>query len=273
MGTHVPVSNMNGRHSRRRLLTGIAAGAGATVIGGLGLTRSPVARAADTFTITDTSVTLADGDASFVEVATDHQVTWRGFDVAVAAVAYVDYIKRLDDNGNVVNSHQLHDGIAKNGPTLLANFSTKGGSTGWGGDDEYASEDPDSYVEATGPTLAGFTHAGIDWYALVDPDHPPSDSPLSIEDPGDLDAFNISEVETDGGSKTATLRWVKEVHFFTKEDNGEPSVTTEDGTTVYPMGVDDGTRKKVASDADFDVTINNEGSSTDSSGDGTGSSG
>lgn len=263
------------RPNRRSVLKGVGAVAGAGVVSGIGLVDSVLAldEVNDDFTITDASVTLADGDASFVEVATDHQVTWRGFDVAVAAVAYVDYIKRLDDNGDVVNSHQLHDGIAKNGPTLLANFSTKGGSTGWGGDDEYASEDPDSYVEATGPTLAGFTHAGIDWYALVDPDHPPSDSPLSIEDPGDLDAFNISEVETDGGSKTATLRWVKEVHFFTKEDNGEPSVTTEDGTTVYPMGVDDGTRKKAASDAEFDVTITNESSSTSASGDGTGSTG
>lgn len=242
---------------RRDLLKGT--GALATLaVGGTGLAAlsgGAGAATTDNFTIDDaTPVTTTDGTVEYVQVTTDHHVVWTGFDVPVAAVAWTDTLVKPSDNTSVV----VYDNTSS--PVRLADFSSKdSGSDGWGGAGEYASEDPSSYVQATGPTKEGFIHANIDWRVLTDGDS--EGEALSVETPGRLDDFGIEE-PTDAETRVTTLEYQKKLTLY-----------KDDGGSLVQMGEVDGTYGTVDAVATFDVEVTNKEKTTDSSGDGTSSTG
>lgn len=243
---------------RRTLLKGGAGALATATIGGTALTAltgGAGAATSDNFAISDTSVTTTDGTIEFVDVSATHKVVWTGFDVPVAAVAWKDTLVKPADG----TSHVLHDGTGS--PVRIADFSTQGsGSDGWGGSGEYASENPDSYTAATGPTKEGFVHADIAWTVLGDGDG--THAAQSIESPASLDAFGI-EQPTDGETKTTTLEYRKELHFYREDGSGGlVEMGSEDGTIAVAEGV-----------ATFDVSVTNEASSSSTSGDGSSTAG
>lgn len=242
---------------RRDVIKSAAGALAVTTAGGAGLfALSGGAAAADDFTISDASpVTTTDGVVEFVEVDATHKVVWTGFDEPVYALAYHDKLVKASDG----TEHVLYDGTGS--PVRLEDFSSKGsGSDGWGGSGEYASEDPSSYVEATGPTKTGFVNANINWRVLGDGDA--AGGALSVETPGSLDAFGIEE-PTDGETNTTTLEYHKTVSFYTEDANGN----------LVQMGSAEGTLANAESVASFTVEVTNDASTSDSSGDGSSSTG
>jgi hypothetical protein len=211
------------------------------------------AAASSSLDITNTSISNDDGDVTQVGVAIDHQAQWDGFDYPVEAVAYRDVIKMVNDDGSIGASHVLYDN--RDAPVLLSNWSGNGDSNGWGGDDEHTN----------GPGTDSYVHAGIDWTVLAeDPD-----SAGTTESPGQIDNFGLDN-DTDNSYKKTTLRYVKEVYFYTSDANG--SYTSADGsTTLGLMGGDDGTMDKVRSEDEFTVKVTNEKATASSSGSGSSS--
>ena len=231
---------------------------------GLSLTAGPVAAAS--FNISGTDISVDDGDVSYLDLSVDdHWAIWDGFDRPVAAVAFRDVIRNPDTGV----SHELFDQRGDDRqPVLLSEFSGKGDSSGWGGGGEYASEDPDTYVQATGPTTAGFVHADVNWRLLDDE----GANAQSIEDPGDTDDFDLDNL-TDDTTETTKLELVKQVWLYSNEQTGRGSISTQNGTTVYLMGNDDGTREKIEVVEAFNVDVRNEASTTTVDGSGSTSGG
>lgn len=243
---------------RRTLLksAGVLTAGGAVV--GTGLFAGSVgASTTDNFTISDASpITTTDGSVGYVTVTADHKVVWTGFNTAVAAVAYTDV---LEVNGETFTIYDNTPGGSHDGPVRLADYSTKDNQgDGWGGPGEYASEDPSSYVAATGPAQEGFVHATIDWNVLTNDQN----TAKSVENPGDISLAGL-EPANDGESKTTTLTYKKTVTFYKDDGSGN----------LVAMTTDDGALPSATSTATFDVTVEDEASTTTSSGDGTSESG
>lgn len=234
---------------RRNLLKAVGGIAATASAGGVGvLAMSGGAAAQSSFSIDDSSVTLDDGDVSKIGVELDHTVTWDGFDVPVEAASYTDTIELRDGNGSTLHSATIFDN--SNNPVLLENWSTDGsGGDGWGGPGEHTS----------GPGTQGGVNANIDWTVLSD--DPNADG--GTESPGDINAFGI-ENTTDGSEQDFILRYTKTVTLFTTEQNGGTAVSAADGTTVYQLGVDDGTVGEVVGQDTFTVTVGNEEATTSS---------
>jgi hypothetical protein len=234
---------------RRNLLKavgGIAVTASASGVGVLAM--SGGAAAQSSFTIGDSSVTLDDGDVSKIGVQLSHEVSWDGFDIPVEAASYTDTIELRDGNGNTLDSATIFDN--SNNPVLLEGWSSEGsGGDGWGGAGEYTS----------GPGTEGSVNADLDWTVLSD--DPAGDG--GTETPGDIDDFGI-ENPTDGSEEDFILRYTKTVTLFTTESNGGTAVSAADGTTVYQLGVDDGTVGEVVGQDNFTVTVGNQEATTSS---------
>lgn len=229
---------------------------GTASIAGLGAAAlsSGAAAASSNLTISDTSLSNDDGDVTQVGVAITHDASWDGFDKSVDAVSYRDVIKKVQGNGTIAATHVLYDNT--DAPVLLANWSGSGDSNGWGGDGEYT----------TGPGTSGTVNADIDWTVLAEN---PSTAANSVESPGNLSDFGLDNA-TDNSSEQTTLRYVKEVSFYTTDSSG--SYTSDDGsTTLALMGGDDGTVADTRAEGDFVVTVTNEEVTTSSSGDGSSS--
>lgn len=241
---------------RRSFIKTVGGIGAATTLGaaGLALSGSAVAASSD-LTISGTTLSNDDGDVTQVGVTLDHDASWDGFDVPVEAVAYRDVIKKVEGDGSTSASHVLYDNT--DSPVLLANWSTDGsGSDGWGGPDEHTS----------GPGTSGSVDVGIDWTVLAEN---PSSAAKSVESPGQVSDFALDN-DTDDSDKTTTLRYVKEVSFYTSDSSG--SYTSTDGsTTLRLMGGDDGTMQKVQAQNDFVVTVTNESATADSGGSGSSS--
>ncbi|MBX0325420.1 hypothetical protein EGH21_20545 [Halomicroarcula sp. F13] len=222
----------------------------ASVIGGAGLFASTgsVAAVQSGLDIQDASaVQTDDGQVSYVEVALTHRLQWDGFDKPVAKVAYVDQII-VAPNSSTPFTATIYDG--RNNPVDLEDFSEKNSSDGWGGDGEYASEDPNSYTKATGPTKAGFVNADINWKILTDG----GGGGNSVESPADLNNTSIEE-PTDGESNSTSITYKKTVYLY--DDNGNL------------LGNDDGTVQSAVAEGTFTVTINNQDATTTSGGSGS----
>lgn len=270
------------------MLGGTAATIGTAIAGGAAFAALTGPAASASVTISNTSVQTDDGDLSYVDVDMgDFYAVWDGFDVPVAAVAFVDTVTHVGGpSGGSGDSHVLYDqrGVDAQ-PVLLADISSQGsGSDGWGGPGEYASTfdtktAPDTSVVnqpgSGGPTeaRAGYVHADVLWRIVSDDlsAHPAH----SIEDPAvlgtDLPAMDNPD---DGTTHTHTLELTKEVYFYTLQDNGNSPLTATDGSTsVYPMGADDGTMPKVEATPAFDVDVVNQASTSSTDGSGTSTSG
>jgi len=248
---------------RRTILKGAGgiAGLGIAGIGASAFTGSAVAA---NLNITDPStVTTDDGQIQFVNVALTHTAEWDGFDRPVDAVAYRDrvIIRPQSDNKDYV----VYDNT--NNPVLLDNYSSQNGSDGWGGDGEYVSDtgSPDSqhYREH------GAVNATIDWNIIVDPRYADA---KSVETPYEINGSSVLEPETDGESKSSTIRYEKTVHFY-EGGSGDNSVVTDDGSTdVVPM-TGDGVEESVSSVGEFTLTVQNQANTQTGSGDGTANAG
>lgn len=252
---------------RRQLLKSAGALGSVLAVGGIGLNLSSQTVAAASFSISGTTISIDDGDVSYVDLSVaDHFAVWDGFDRPVAAVAYRDVLRNPDTG----QTHELYDQRGDDAqPIRLSEISSKdSGSDGWGGPDEYASKDPDSYVQADGPTTAGYVHAGVDWRILDDE----GTNAKSIEDPADTDDFAIDNPQDDT-TKTTKLELVKQVWLYSDEDTGRQSISTQNGQTVYLMGNDDGTREKIDVTEAFKLKVRNEDSTTSVTGSGTTSGG
>lgn len=240
----------------RREILKTAGGIGATAaVGGAGLlaSSSGALAASGELDINGTSLANDDGDVTRIGVALTHEVTWDGFDIPVEAVAYQDYIQKVDGSGSVVVSHNIYDNTEN--PVLLENWSGDGDSNGWGGADEYTA----------GPGTDSSVNADIDWTVISET--PSEDG--GTESPALASDFNVDN-ETDDSTKTLRLRYVKRVVFYTTTDTGGDPVSSRDGTTVYPMGLDDGTIDQVENRERFNVDVTNEPATA--SGGGSGSS-
>lgn len=211
--------------------------------------------ASSSLNIGNAGVTNDDGDVTQVAVTIGHTAQWDGFDIPVDAAAYRDVIKKVNGDGSIAASHVLYDNT--DSPVLLSNWSSDGsGSDGWGGPDEHTS----------GPGTSGNVNAGIDWVVLAED---PSSAAKSVESPGDIANFDLDN-PSDGTDKSTTLRYVKQVYFYTEDSSG--SYTADDGsTTLSQMGSDDGTMAKTESQGDFTVTSTNEGATVSSGGSGSSS--
>lgn len=211
--------------------TGIAAATGGAAL----LATTGTAAAAQSFSIDGSSVSLDDGQVSYVAIDSAGSLSWDGFDVAVERLRFVSEV-RLP--GESTGWHTLADSVSD----TLANWSSQGsGSDGWGG--------PDEYVVSNDGT-AGEVHTGVQWAIISDGSHPSQFD--SIQTP--VDWTDLLSVGTDGDSKTTTVEMRSTVYFLDADQN--------------QLSVPSGVQPSQATAA-FDVTVTNEAASTGGSSTGT----
>lgn len=220
-----------------------AAGGIGTVasIGGLALTGG--ASANQTYSIDGTSVTIDDGDLSYVDVSLSSTLSWDGFDTPVKYLRFTSEIQITGNkDGTNTNPHPLiTDNVSDELPGEWKDGKDGDGSGKWGGSDEY-------YTKYTGDTKGteGEIHTAVDWRVI-------GQNGKSIEDPVDwTDQFE----PTDGTQKKVQLK-KKSTTEMLDENN---TVISHDAATVE-------------STETFTVTVNNQQSTNGGSASGDSTAG
>jgi hypothetical protein len=216
--------------TRRKALGGIAA----LTAGGLGtaaLAAGPAA--AQSYTISDASVTLDAGEASFVGVDVTGTLSWDGFDEGVDRLEFVSEVK--------VAGEEWHE-LNRTTSDPLEDWSGDGDSDGWGGAGEYVLENG-----GDGDGTAGEVHTTAKWAVIA----------VAGADTGEYRTSGLNvpdwtaalDAATDGSSETTSVSKRSTVRFLDADGNTVGVGETSESTS-------------------FDVTVNNQPSTSGGSTDG-----
>lgn len=210
-------------YSRRTVLKTAAGATAAATVGGGAILATTGTAAAQSYSIDNTSVTLDDGQVSYVDVQADSTVSWDGYDVPVK---YLEFVAEVRVPHAETGWHELHNGVSGELPD---GWSGDGDSEGYGG--------PGEYVVSYGGTH-GEVHTNVDWRVI-------GTEGKSVETP--LDAADTLAVPGDGDTTTFTVQKRSTVRFL---DASQSVIPDSEGVS------------ESVETATFDVTVTNQPSQT-----------